>query len=143
MEFGPQKCYRIHVGECISKCPKIKVHEHEIKNVEQFTYLGDIITGNISDTKNKNIENRRGQGIAPTSQIFSLLDQLSLGYYYFEMALIMRDSILISKLVFNIEVWLNMNIKNESFTKLQQIDEMYLRQLFNVISVLSLGNVFT
>ena len=47
----------------------------------------------------------------------------SLGHYYFEIALILRESILVSKLVFNSEVWYNLSIKQ--LKKLEQVDEKY------------------
>ena len=59
-----------------------------------------------------------------------MLNLTSLGHFYFEIALVLRDSILISKLVFNSEVWYN--VKDSQIEKLEQIDEMYLRKMFNV-----------
>jgi hypothetical protein len=64
------------------------------------------------------------------SEIISTLSQVSLGHYHFEMALIFRDSSLISKLVYSSEVWYN--ITNEQYTKLEEIDEMFMRNIFNL-----------
>ena len=64
------------------------------------------------------------------SEIISTLSQVSLGHYHFEMALIFRDSSLISKLVYSSEVWYN--ITNEQYTKLEEIDEMFMRKIFNL-----------
>ena len=87
-------------------------------NVKDYeTYLGNKICK--SGSNDKNIENRRNQGISAISQIVSMLNQVSLGHYHFGISLILRDSILISKLAFNSEV-------------LEQIDEMYLRKILNV-----------
>ena len=63
------------------------------------------------------------------SEIVSTLSQVSLGHYHFEMALIFRDSSLISKLVYSSEVWYN--ITNNQYTKLEEIDEMFMRKIFN------------
>ena len=105
-----------------------KVHEHSI-NVTNFeTYLGDIVCN--SGTNDKNIEKRHNQGIGSVAQIFTMLGQVSLGHYHFEIALVLRDSMLVSKLVFNSEVWYNITIKQ--ILKLEQIDEMFFRKLFSL-----------
>ena len=77
----------------------------------------------------KNIEKRRNQGLATINQIISMLNMTSLGHYYFEIALILRESILVSKLIFNSEVWYNLS--NKQIEKLEQIDEIYLRKILN------------
>ena len=74
------------------------------------TYLGDVIC--VSGTNKKNIENRRNCAIGSVSQIVSMLEQISLGHYHFEIGLVMRDSMLVSKLVSSSEFWYNeKNIK--------------------------------
>ena len=74
-----------------------------MKQKDHETYLGDVIS---STGKNeKNILNKANQGVGSVSQIFSMLSQVSLGHFHFEIALVMRDSILISKLVASSEIW--------------------------------------
>ena len=127
LEFGPTKCYNIHIGELKDTHLNLKVHG-EILNVKQYeTYLGDVICG--SGFNDKNIEKRRNQGLATINQIISMLNMTSLGHYYFEIALILRESILVSKLLFNSEVWYNLS--NKQIEKLEQIDEIYLRRILN------------
>ena len=99
----------------------MKVKEYE-------TYLGDIICKTGSN--DRNIENRRNQGISAISQIKSMLNRISLGHFHFEIALVLRDASLISKLVFNSEVWYNLT--TPQLVKLEQVDEMYFRHIFNV-----------
>ena len=64
------------------------------------------------------------------SQIFSILSQISLGHYFYEIALILIDTTLVSKLVSSSEVWYN--ITKSEYQKLESIDEMLLRKLFDV-----------
>ena len=64
------------------------------------------------------------------SQIFSSLSQISLGHYYYDIAFIMRDSILVSKLVSSSEIWYN--VTKQEYQKLENIDEMFFRRLLNV-----------
>ena len=100
----------------------------ETLNVKEYeTYLGDIICNTGSNEKN--IENRKHQGLAAINQINSMLNLTSLCHFYFEISLILRDTIF-SKLVFNSEVWYN--VHKEQIEKLEQIDEMYIRKMFNV-----------
>ena len=59
-----------------------------------------------------------------------MINLTSLGHFFFEIAFILRDSILVSKLVFNSEVWYKVTPKQ--LEKLEQIDESYLRKILNV-----------
>ena len=119
LEFGPSKCYNIHVGKSRGTHSMLKVHGETLNVKEYETYLGDIICNTGSNEKN--IENRKHQGLAAINQINSMLNLKSLGHFYFEISLILRDTILISKLVFNSEVWYN--VHKAQIEKLEQIDE--------------------
>jgi hypothetical protein len=126
LEFGPAKCYNIHIGSNVHS--KLKVHDETIQVKDYETYLGDIITNTGSN--DRNIENRRNQGIGAINQINSMLNLTSLGHFYFEIALVLRDAILTSKLVFNSEVWYNLT--TPQMEKLEQVDEMYFRKILDV-----------
>ena len=67
------------------------------------TYLGDVIW--TSGTNNRNIEQKRNGVIGAVSQIVSMLGQISLGHYHFEITLVLRECILVSKLVSSAEIW--------------------------------------
>ena len=101
LEFGLAKCYTIHLGK-EKESQNLKVHDFAMKVKDYETYLGDIISKTGSN--DKKIENRRNQGLSAISQITSMLNRISLGHYYFEISLILRDTSLISRLVFNAEV---------------------------------------
>ena len=58
----------------------------------------------------------------------SMLAQISLGHYHFEIALVLRESMLVSKLVSSAETWYNVT-KNQ-YRKLEEVDEMYLMRIF-------------
>ena len=60
----------------------------------------------------------------------SMIEQISLGHYYAEIGLVMRDSMLISKLVSSSEIWYN--VSKDQIRKLEQVDEMFLMKLFHV-----------
>ena len=128
LEFGPSKCFNIHIGKNSSKCQSLKVHNSDINRRSYETYLGDVVCN--SGSNNLNINNKVNQGIGAISQIISMLNQVSLGHYYFEIAVIMRDSMLVSKLLSNSEIWYN--ITKDQYKKLERIDESFLRKIFNV-----------
>ena len=90
LEFGPSKCYNIHVGNKEVCDNGLLVHENRIIQKEFETYLGDVISA--SGSIQKNIESRSSRGIGAVSEIISLLSQVSLGHFHFEFAKIFRDS---------------------------------------------------
>ena len=118
MEFGHTKCYNIHVGKNPDDCCSKKVHNSIMKTAEFETYLGDVICK--SGTNEKNISNKANYGVGAISQIFSMLSQVSLGHFHFEIALIMRDTMLVSKLVSSSEVWYG--ITKTEYQKLESVN---------------------
>ena len=128
LEFGPAKCFNIHVGNKEVCNTGLLVHENRIIQKEFETYLGDVISA--SGSNQKNIESRSSRGIGAVSEIISLLSQVSLGHFHFEIAMIFRDSLLISKIVYSTEVWYN--IRENEYKKLEEIDEMYMRKVFDL-----------
>ena len=84
-------------------CPTLTVHGTVMEEVTEETYLGDIIS---ADGKNsKNINNRISKGLGGKIQIMNMLELISFGPYFFEIALLLRESILINSNLRNIEVW--------------------------------------
>ena len=82
------------------------VHDDLIKTSSDIQYLGDWVSPKLDNRKN--IEERVNKGIGTTSQILSLLRHVSLVYFFVEICLIFRDSMLIRKLLFNSEIWLDL-----------------------------------
>ena len=71
LQFGPKKCYNIHIGQNTEKCSCLKVHETTMKKKSFETYLGDVICS--SGTNAKNIEQKPNLGVGTVSQICSML----------------------------------------------------------------------
>ena len=128
LEFGPKKCFNIHIGQKNGDCLDQKVHDNVINVTSYETYLGDIVCS--SGSNDRNINNRYNQGIGSVSQIVTILNQVSLGHYHYEIGLVLRDTILVSKLVSSSEVWYNLTKKQVS--KLEKVDEMFFRNLFSL-----------
>ena len=89
------------------------------------SYLGDILctSGSIDAT----IENRRQKGIGICSQISGMVNGLSLGHYYFNIAFMFRDVMLLNGMLTNLEVW--HPVTNKQIEVLENIDLMLLRKI--------------
>ena len=88
-------------------------------------YLGVIIS---KDGKNmKNIKERVAKGVGIVKRILTILDSIPLGKHYFEVAMILRDSLLISSILYNAEAWYNLT--NIELTLIETVDLMFFRKL--------------
>ena len=66
------------------------------------TYQGDVV---CSRDKNLNTNHKVTRAISAVSQNVSMLNQVSLGHCYADIALVMRESMLLSKMLSTSEVW--------------------------------------
>ena len=83
----------MHVGSNTNCCPILKVHEEDMLTSTRERYLGDIIS---SDCKiYENVQERYNKGIGIANKIISMLKEMSFGFYYFETAVLFRQSMLI------------------------------------------------
>ena len=91
---GKSKCHKKHIGRKHGVCPTLKVHGTIMQEVEEETYLGDIIS---SDGRNsKNIKDRISKGVGIITQILNFLERISFGPYLFEIAVMLRESMLVN-----------------------------------------------
>ena len=146
LEFNKDKCVKLHVSKeqnkncCRTKlgsseqfivpCVQLEVQGLEMKQSESEKYIGDFISSNGS--MDLNIQNRKSQGIGELSQIFSMLKEVSLGFSYVQIGLILRESNLISKLLLSCESWHRVNKYHVEW--LEEVDFSFFRQLFNAHS---------
>ena len=150
LQFGTDKCHKMHVGKTKIEeiCPDLFVDEWKMNEVSEVEtgesiledehagltkmkevidekYLGDILS---SDGKNmKNVLARVNRGVGIANQIISMLEEICFGNYYFQVAVILRNSLFISSVLCNSEAWYN--IIAEERDKLEQADEMLLRKI--------------
>ena len=88
-------------------------------------YLGDVIS---TDGKNiKNIKARVAKGKGIVSRILSILEGIPFGQFYFEVALILRNSLLVSSMLCNSETWYN--ITKAELDLLETVDVQLLRSI--------------
>ena len=104
LQFGGDKCHKIHIGKKKHLCPDLCVDNWElrkkdknkigIRNMEDIfvgdfpmseknsaKYLGDYICSDGTNTKT--IEDMKGKGQGATNKILSILDETCFGPFYF------------------------------------------------------------
>ena len=148
LQFGPQKCKKIHIGKTKEdfKCQPLFVDNWKENTVEECEtgtiriedvcegedvmeekqeekYLGDVIS---RDGRNiKNIQARVNKGTGIVRKILTILDGIPFGKYHYEAGVILRNSLLVSSMLFNSEVWYN--ITKSELELLETVDLMLLR----------------
>ena len=153
LQFVTTKCQVMHIGKDIPKHKKTDLYvdgwlmketentntketvetfngEEEIKEADDTKYLGQIISKDGTNTKN--IESRGHKEIGLVNKIETTLSNTPGGKYHFELAVLMRNAILISSIISCSEIWYN--ITELQYRKLEQIDEMLLKKIFNCSS---------
>ena len=150
LQFGTGKCKKLHVGnkEKDYKCVKMSVDKwteeemkeekrkesaikdtfvgrEEMEEKEEEKYLGDMISTDGRNMKNIKARIARGKGIV--ARIFNILESVPLGKHYFEVGMILRDTLLISSMLYNAEAWYNMT--KAELDLLETVDLIFLRKL--------------
>ena len=70
----------------------------------------------------------RNKGIGIQNRLIQMLEKMPGGEYHFEIALILRNAMLISSMLTNSEVWYGVTQKDNE--QLEQTYEMWMRNLF-------------
>ena len=122
---GKSKCVKMHIGKQSKFCPSLKVHGTILHEATEELYLGDLIS---SDGKNsKNIKTRISKGIGLISQIMNILESTSFGPHYFEIAMLLRESLLVNGVTTNAEVW--HNTTESEMAEFESLDKLFFRRL--------------
>ena len=123
LKLSLDKCYQIHIGKGHENCPKLKVHEDNMKEAKSEKYLGGIIdsSGSIQATIERRIS--KGQGIV--SEIMSIINEIPLGRHKIYVALKIREVMLLNGILFNSESW--HGVTQKQIKSLEGIDEALLR----------------
>ena len=125
---GRTKCHKIHVGKKNEFCPSLLVHNTVMPAVNSDTYLGDIICGD--STNKKNIANRVAKGHGRIAQIISIVEKISFGKHYFRIALLLRNTMFLSAILNNSEVWYRLT--DVEISELETLDKTLLKRIFSV-----------
>ena len=149
LQFGAPKCKKMHIGKKHEefKCHAMfvdnwkemdakgeagqeNIEDDYIGNVkmeesEEEKYLGDIIA---KDGKNlKNIKARVNKGKGIVKRIMEILDGIPFGKLYFQIAVILRNSLLVSSVLCNSEAWFN--VTKAELALIESVDLMLLRNI--------------
>ena len=146
LQFGVEKCYKLHVGKNRVVCPSLKIdkwkkkeiaapdnnsvediHEgyHTIQDNNEQKYLSDINGKNY-----KNIAARVKKGLGSIKQIANILEEIFFGKYYFHVAKILRESLFINSILLNSEAWYRLT--NTNIEDLVKLDNKLLRNILEV-----------
>ena len=132
LNLGKDKCIKIHIskkGKKEKECPMkkmIKVHNDIMKEEERVKYLGDVVDsrGSINET----ITDRVNKAIGLRSKLKSLTTDISLGSFYFEICLTMRESMYLNSILVNCESWYF--ITKKQIEQLEAADSAYFQIIF-------------
>ena len=92
----------MHVGANEQDCPCLFVRDQEMIKVDCDKYLGDYLS--VEGKNDRNINEKWNKGIGFVSQVIGLLKEISLGQYYFDIALLLRNTNILNGILFNYEV---------------------------------------
>ena len=141
LQFADDKCHRLHIskGKATQKCSEIYIDKWTYKNFENNgeniskdiyegvspissvsmqEYLGICISKDGKNTLTINAKVAKGQGII--NDIFSILESVYFGDYFFEAAILLRNSLLLSVILHNTEILYNLT--NNDIKRLEDLD---------------------
>ena len=149
LQFGPGKCKKIHIGKQHEnfKCHPVFVDSWEerdkrkndgkeivedvfvgqvvMEEADEDKYLGDIISKDGRNIKNIQARVNKGKGIV--KRILEILEGIPFGKLYFQVAIILRNTLLVSSVLCNSEAWFN--VTKAELELLETVDTLLLRSL--------------
>ena len=150
LQFGSSKCKKIHIGKQHEdfKCHNVYVdswEETETTNTEtgntqvedicigeeimeekdEEKYLGDVISKDGRNLKNIKARINKGKGIV--KKILNILEGIPVGKLYYQVAVILRNSLLVSSIICNSEAWFSLT--ESDLNLLETVDVSLLRSI--------------
>ena len=139
LQFNLKKCVNMHIGPHKEECDALKIHDSQMLTTTKHKYLGDIVCS--SGNNQENIKDRCKTGQSAISQIKSLMNEISLGKFSMNIGLILRDSIFLSKMLLNSEVW--HSLTKCQIVELEVSDRMLMRYILNAHSKTGLEWIYS
>ena len=127
LKLSSGKCSKIHVGKKCDHCPKLKVHEEQMKNSQQEKYLGDIISekGTVQAT----IESRISKAWSYVSEISAIINEFPFGNKKIQVGLMLREAMFLNGVLHSSEVW--SGATKAQITQIEVIDNHLLRKILS------------
>ena len=88
----------------------MKVHESKMAPSENAKYLGDLISS--SGKEKQNLITRKEKGFGIVTEILSILEEVPLGKFKIQIALVLRQAMFLNGILFNSEAWHNVSEKD-------------------------------
>ena len=142
LQCNADKCHRMHVGKK-ENCESIYIEswkkekeyvdgkvtlkdthggKNAIDTVKEQIYLGENISTDASNKGNVEIKIAKGKGVI--SEIIYILNNIYLGAYFFKMLTLSRESLFISVITSQSEVWIN--VTEKELMQLEALDSLLL-----------------
>ena len=122
------KCVKMHVGKPNSECPTLKVHHQDMTEVTEVKYLGEVVMASGKNTRN--FQEKIQKGTVLVFQILKIIKSVGFGSFTPEIALLLRNSILVNGMLTNTEVCYNFTTKDaEDFEK---VDRLFFQKVLSV-----------
>ena len=86
------------------------------------TYLGDLVSADGTHTRK--VQERSNKGIGTINQIMGILESTYFGKYHFEVAMVLKNSLLLLSLLLNSDAWVNYSERDVRI--LEKCDEILL-----------------
>ena len=128
--MNKEKCHQIHVGAKKEMCPELIIHDSKMPKVSFDKYLGEMVSDDCLNKKD--IELRVSKGMSYISQIMIILEEVCFGQFYFDTAVLLRESIFINGILSSIEANYGLNV--DDIEKLEVLDRILLRKILSAHS---------
>ena len=127
LKLSAEKCSKIHVGKKCDQCPKLKVHENEMKESQKEKYLGDIISdkGTVKET----IENRIAKAWSYVSEIGAILTEFPFGNKKIQVGLMLREAMFLNGVLHSSEAW--HGITTTQIAQIEIVDHHLMRTILS------------
>ena len=132
------KCHSLHIGKPTKYCPGMKVHGHPADRVAEAMYLGDLIS--VDGRNTSNIKSKVNKGLGLVTQIMDILKSISFGNRFFEIAVTLREAILINGMLTNSEIWYS--LRKTEIAELEEVDKLLLRRVIEAPTSACIESVF-
>ena len=127
LTLSEDKCVKMHFGKASLLCPNLKVHKSKMKESHKQSYLGDIYSVYFKIEENIKMRHNKGMGIV--NNIMTIIKHISFGYFSFEIALALRNSLLLNGILYNVETLFNLSQKRIDL--LEDCDKYFWKELFS------------
>ena len=127
LTLSSEKCSKIHIGRKCENCPKLKVHQNEMKNAQREKYLGDIISekGTIKET----IENRISKAWSYVSEIGAILSEFPFGNKKIQVGLMLREAMFLNGVLHSSESW--HGITSAQIGQIETVDHQLMKTILS------------